>query len=63
MKNITKFVSSEWVVWCVLLTIIVLTGLLRYRLLDVPLERDEGEYAYAAQLILEGTPPTSKFII
>jgi hypothetical protein len=27
------------------------------RLLDVPLERDEGEYAYIGQLILDGTPP------
>jgi tetratricopeptide (TPR) repeat protein len=29
----------------------------RIRLLNFPLERDEGEYAYAGQLILEGTPP------
>lgn len=27
------------------------------RLADVPLERDEGEYAYAGQLILHGIPP------
>jgi hypothetical protein len=29
----------------------------RLRLLDFPLERDEGEYAYAGQLILDGLPP------
>ena len=29
----------------------------RPRLVDVPLERDEGEYAYTGQLILEGIPP------
>lgn len=29
----------------------------RLRLADVPLERDEGEYAYAGHLILEGVPP------
>ncbi len=29
----------------------------RVRLLDVPLERDEGEYAYAAQQWLRGVPP------
>jgi 4-amino-4-deoxy-L-arabinose transferase-like glycosyltransferase len=29
----------------------------RLRVADVPLERDEGEYAYAGQLILEGVPP------
>jgi len=29
----------------------------RVRLGDMPLERDEGEYAYAGQLILQGVPP------
>lgn len=29
----------------------------RVRLLQTPLERDEGEYAYAGQLILKGFPP------
>jgi len=29
----------------------------RIRLLGVPLERDEGEYAYIGQLILQGIPP------
>jgi hypothetical protein len=29
----------------------------RVRLLQTPLERDEGEYAYAGQLILRGLPP------
>ena len=32
-------------------------ALIRLRLADVPLERDEGEYAYAGQLILQGIPP------
>ncbi len=38
---------------------LVLIGLvaLRWRLLDVPLERDEGEYAYAGQLLLAGHAP------
>ena len=30
---------------------------IRWRFLDLPLERDEGEYAYAGQLILQGIPP------
>jgi 4-amino-4-deoxy-L-arabinose transferase-like glycosyltransferase len=30
---------------------------IRFRLVGVPLERDEGEYAYAGQLILQGIPP------
>lgn len=39
--------------------IILLFSLIRVRLLDMPLERDEGEYAYAGQLILQGVPPYS----
>ena len=30
---------------------------IRIRLLGIPLEHDEGEYAYAGQLILQGIPP------
>jgi len=41
----------------VLLAVIVFFGAIRWRLLDMPLERDEGEYAYAGQLILQGIPP------
>lgn len=40
-----------------LAAILVLTGALRYRLLDVPLERDEGGFAYVASLVLDGIPP------
>ena len=36
---------------------IVATALLRVHLIDTPLERDEGEYAYAGQLMLQGIPP------
>src|SRR5262249_14227353 len=36
---------------------LLLVALVRLRLADVPLERDEGEYAYAGQLILHGIPP------
>jgi hypothetical protein len=40
-----------------LLLILVLVAAVRVRLLSMPLERDEGEYAYAGQLMLEGEPP------
>jgi hypothetical protein len=42
-----------------LLLLAILAGavLLRVRLLDFPLERDEGEYAYMGQLILRGEVP------
>ncbi len=45
--------------WAVVLLCVVLlaTAAIRLRLLDVPLERDEGEYAYAGQLLLQGVPP------
>jgi len=39
------------------LLVIALAIAIRLRLLGVPLERDEGEYAYAGQLMLEGIPP------
>jgi 4-amino-4-deoxy-L-arabinose transferase-like glycosyltransferase len=35
----------------------LVVALVRLRVADVPLERDEGEYAYAGQLILQGIPP------
>jgi hypothetical protein len=40
-----------------LFVLIAAFAMLRLRLLDLPLERDEGEYAYAGQLILHGIPP------
>jgi len=43
--------------WLLVLLLLVFVGFIRVRLLDVPLERDEGEYAYAGQLLLQGIPP------
>jgi hypothetical protein len=37
--------------------VIVFFSVIRFRLRDMPLERDEGEYAYTGQLILQGIPP------
>jgi len=44
---------------CLILVLaaIMFSAAIRYRLRDMPLERDEGEYAYAGQLMLEGIPP------
>ncbi len=39
------------------LVVLLFVGYIRVRLLEMPLERDEGEYAYAGQLILQGIPP------
>jgi hypothetical protein len=57
LKNIINSISKERIAWCALLIILVLTGIIRYGLLNVPLERDEGEYAYTGQLILQGISP------
>jgi 4-amino-4-deoxy-L-arabinose transferase-like glycosyltransferase len=43
--------------WFVAAGVFGLVIAIRIRLLGVPLERDEGEYAYAGQLILQGVPP------
>ena len=42
--------------WLILIIVVLVVVVIRIRLLDVPLERDEGEYAYAGQLILQGLP-------
>jgi 4-amino-4-deoxy-L-arabinose transferase-like glycosyltransferase len=42
----------------ILLALVLLaTAAIRLRLLDAPLDRDEGEYAYFGQLLLHGIPP------
>lgn len=43
--------------WFALALIVAGNFALRVRLLEIPLERDEGEYAYAGQLIRQGIPP------
>src|SRR6266567_2221697 len=47
----------RWVIWLALIFILGFAAFVRLRLLDFPLERDEGEYAYAGQLMLQGIPP------
>ena len=49
--------SSRVWIWAVLILVLVATAGIRFRLRDMPLERDEGEYAYAGQLLLQGVPP------
>jgi len=46
--------------WAVLVAIMLFTAVIRIRLLEVPLERDEGEYAYAGRFILQGVPPYAR---
>jgi len=44
--------------WILTALIMVGAAALRLPLLDVPLDRDEGEYAYVARLLLDGIPPS-----
>jgi hypothetical protein len=48
--------SRRWS-WLGVALVIVATALVRVHLIEAPLERDEGEYAYAGQLMLQGIPP------
>jgi hypothetical protein len=48
--------GPRWEVIAIVLAILLFAAI-RWRLRDVPLERDEGEYAYAGQLMLQGIPP------
>jgi 4-amino-4-deoxy-L-arabinose transferase-like glycosyltransferase len=52
-----KGIWSAYAPWMILALVLVFVIGVRLRLLDTPLERDEGEYAYAGQLLLQGIPP------
>jgi hypothetical protein len=51
------FGNSHYIYWAGTIIIILFTVLIRLRLLEIPLERDEGEFAYMGQLMLQGIPP------
>jgi hypothetical protein len=48
--------KQHWT-WWFMVAVLVLMAVVRLRLLNFSLERDEGEYAYAGQLMLHGVPP------
>jgi 4-amino-4-deoxy-L-arabinose transferase-like glycosyltransferase len=50
------FSHRHWTWWFMVMVLAVVAGV-RLHLLDVSLERDEGEYAYMGQLLLQGVPP------
>jgi hypothetical protein len=43
--------------WVSVTIIVIFVAAIRIRLLEIPLERDEGEFAYMGQLMLQGIPP------
>ena len=50
-----RFGRSAWAILFILTCLSCIA--IRIRLLNIPLERDEGEYAYAGQLMLHGIAP------
>ncbi len=48
---------DKYIWWSIFAIVALIVIGIRVRLLGIPLERDEGEYAYAGQLMLEGIPP------
>jgi len=50
-----RALEAAWIFLAVIVLGLVIA--IRIRLLGIPLERDEGEYAYAGQLMLQGIPP------
>jgi hypothetical protein len=51
-RNLVNLLASLVLVGATIVCVVI-----RVRTLNLPLERDEGEYAYCAQLTLEGVPP------
>src|SRR5271165_714198 len=56
-RHSPEITAVRWLSWALLACSLVVVLYVRVRLLDYPLERDEGEYAYAGQLLLGGLPP------
>ena len=54
-KTDDKALRVAW--WTLAVIVFGVVLAIRIRLLGIPLERDEGEYAYAGQLMLQGIPP------
>jgi hypothetical protein len=57
MMQRMKLNASQYWTYGLLLMVILFFALIRFHLRQCPLERDEGEYAYAGQLMLQGIPP------
>ena len=55
-KGMRANFSKPWP-WVGVAIIILFVAVIRIRLLQTPLERDEGEFAYMGQLMLQGIPP------
>src|SRR5262249_51528726 len=50
-------IASRLLPWLCVLGLLAVVAIVRVRLMDLPLERDEGGFAYTAQRMLQGIPP------
>ena len=57
LSNFVTRRPSVWACYAVIALAVASAALIRFRLRDMPLERDEGEYAYVGQLMLDGVAP------
>ncbi len=48
---------DRWWAWAILALVALFVVTVRVRLLDLPFERDEGEFALMGRMILDGIPP------
>jgi hypothetical protein len=55
IRNLERGIQLCWRI--ILAVVIAVVVFIRIHLLAIPLERDDGEYAYAGQLMLERIPP------
>ncbi len=55
-KESGGWIGSSYLYVLLAFTLLLFSGI-RWRLRDMPLQRDEGEYAYMGQLLLQGIPP------
>src|SRR5262245_57318444 len=57
IRSSSSKISPRYRAWILVGLVVLFAVAIRVRLRDMPLERDEGEYAYAGQLMLQGIPP------
>ena len=57
MNTKPKLLNKELLLYLLAGIVFFIVCFIRLRFLDVPLERDEGEYAYMGQLLLQGSLP------
>ena len=53
----SNFIGSNLFFYLLLAFVVIAVSVVRWRLVAMPLERDEGEYAYIGHLILNGVTP------